>query len=128
MSCKSVFGYCLPDTFTSSAWICSSDRLRYVDTVFFGDIGDCFDKSCFLISVEIEIIIVSDHRYTYRAIVVPVDMSSLDIVTSSSSLINLPSLSDHIVIPDISPPFCARMVGINSTQECLIICSFIERF
>lgn len=127
MSGESIFSYCFPDACTSSTGVCSCDSLRYIDTVFLRDIGHCFDESCFLVSIEIEFIIIPDYRYTDRTIVVPIDVSSLDIVTSGSSLVDFPSLSDNIVISDISPSLRTSMIGVYSTQERLIICSFIER-
>ena len=48
-------------------------------------------------------------------------MRSFDIETSCSSLIYLTSLTDDIVIPDISPSSCTCVIRVNSTYECRII-------
>lgn len=81
-----------------------------------------------LISIDTEYIIVTDERDPDGAEIVPIDMSSLDIVSSGAPLVDHPSSSDEIVVPDISPPLCASMIRVYRSDKRHIISDRIDIF
>jgi hypothetical protein len=129
MSYESRGGLCLPHTVLQRTTECRSYSIfGEVDPILSYDIFDRIEESCFLITIQVKSIVVPYHRYSCGSCIVPVDMGSFGIVPSCPSLIDLSSLSDYIIVSDISPSLCLGMVEIYGSDEGLIIRIFIESF
>ncbi len=113
--------------FSRFAKLGSNRTFRNIDTIFLSKPDNCILKSLFLISIKMKNTIVSNHRNTNCTSIVPIYMSSLNIVTSSTTLIYLSSLSDKIVISDISPTLCIGMIIIDCSYKTRIISILTER-
>ena len=73
-----------------------------------------------MITIEMDLLEITDNRYRYGSCIVPRSMTRNDIVTSCPSLIDGPPLSDDIVVADISPSSSDGMILIDIPKEYAI--------
>ncbi|EKD30064.1 MAG: hypothetical protein ACD_78C00168G0002 [uncultured bacterium (gcode 4)] len=95
----------------------SDGSLVEVYPVFRSEIGDNGFKGLLLLTHNIIRHEIAHDTDPDTAFIIPHGMSSDDIITTGASLIDLSSLSDQVVVPDIAPTTHDRMIVINPTDE-----------
>lgn len=98
----------------------SGDSIRQSDTIFFGNPWDEFLDTRYLITIERMMIIFAEDHDTYCSEIVVEGMRPCDIVPTRTSLIDLATLTDDIVIGDITPFIVEGMILVDITDSLFI--------
>jgi hypothetical protein len=107
-------GTCRTRTFSSGNSVCQSD------SIFFGNPWDEFFDTRYLIPIERIVIIFTEDHDTDGSEIVVEGMSTSDIVTTRAPLIDLATLTDDIVICDITPFIIQGMILVD-IADCFFV-------
>ena len=99
-----------------------SDRsFMEVYAVEFRKSGDECANCGFLLGYNSILHKIPHHAYTNGAFVIPESVCAGCVIPSGSTLVDRPTLSDEIIVPDVAPTTDDRMVVINPPDEREII-------
>ncbi len=111
-----------------SGFTCSNSRGHTWNgySIFSRQLYEDILESFSLIFIECHIFIIPNDGNSNWAKIICKSVGPFDIIPSSTSLINLSTLSYYIVISDISPTSCTCMIFIDGTDECGIISILVQ--